>query len=66
MGSVITEGDLSIHHIRLNKDFDKIEFEDIIPLGQRIRDMIFVREQNIVLLVLENTPAVAILKLENI
>ena len=66
MGSIIGEGDLSIHHIRLNKDFDKIEFEDIIPLGQRIRDMIFVREQNIVLLVLENTPAIAILKLKNI
>ena len=66
MGSIITEGDLSIHHIRLNKDFDKIEFEDIIPLDQRIRDMIFVREQNIVLLVLENTPAIAILKLKNI
>jgi len=62
MGSEIAEGDLSIHHIRFNKDFNKIEFEDIIPLDQRVRDMIFIKEQNIIFLVLENTPAVAILK----
>ena len=45
MGSDLAEGDLSVHHIRFNKDFNKVEFEDIIPLGQRIRDMIFIKEQ---------------------
>ena len=62
MGSYISDGDLSIHHIRLNSEFDKIDFEDIIPLRQRIRDLIFLDKQNTVVLILENTPAIAFLK----
>ena len=62
MGSYVSEGDLSIHHIRLNSEFDKIDFEDIIPLRQRVRDLIFLDKQDTVVLILENTPAIAFLK----
>ena len=58
----INEGDMSIHHIRFNKNFDQIIFEDIIPIGERVRDIIFIEEKNIVLMVLESIPAIAILK----
>ena len=56
------EGDQSIHHIRFNENFDKIIFEDIIPIGERIRDMIFTKEKNTVLMSLESIPAIGILK----
>ena len=59
----INEGDRSIHHVRFNKNFDQIIFEDIVPIGERIRDMIFVRKKNIILMVLESIPAIGILKL---
>ena len=65
MGSYLSDGDLSIHHIRINKDFNKIDLEDIIPLKQRVRDLIFLKEQNIVVITLENTPAIAFLKNSN-
>ena len=60
----INEGDQSIHHIRFNENFDKIIFEDVIPIGERIRDMIFIKEKNIVLMVLESIPAIGVLKLK--
>ena len=59
----INEGDRSIHHIRFSKNFDQVIFEDIIPIGERIRDMIFVKEKNIILMVLESVPAIGVLKL---
>ncbi len=60
--SEIDQGDQSIHHIRFNKNFDKIIFEDVIPIGERIRDMIFIKEKNVVLMVLESIPAIGVLK----
>ena len=59
---MINAGALSIHHIRFNENFDQIIFNDVIPIGERIRDMIFIKEKNIVLMVLENTPTIGILK----
>jgi len=61
----IDQGDQSIHHIRFNDNFDKIIFEDVIPIGERIRNIIFVKEKNILLLVLESIPAIGVLKLAN-
>ena len=59
----MNEGDRSIHHIRLNENYDQIIFEDIMPIGERIRDMIFIKEENIVLMLLESIPAIGVLKL---
>ena len=56
-------GARSIHHIRLNENFDQIIFEDVIPIGERIRDMIFIKEKNAVLMVLESIPAIGVLTL---
>ena len=61
----IKDGGRSIHHLRLSENFDKIIFEDVIPIGERIRDLIFVKENNKVLIILENTPSLGILELIN-
>jgi hypothetical protein len=61
----LDEGDQSIHHIRFNENFDQIIFEDIIPIGERIRDMIFIKENNTILMILESIPAIGVLKIIN-
>ena len=65
MKSQIDEGDNSIHHIRFNKNFDQIVFEDVIPVGERIRDIIFIKEKNVSIMILESIPAIGILQLKN-
>ncbi len=62
MGNNIPEGDMSIHHLRFNGDFTKIEFEDKLVVEERIRDLIYVREKNTVFVIVENTPALLLLK----
>ena len=62
MGWSINECGLSIHHLRLNEKYNQILLQDIIPIGERIRDMIFIKEMNKILVVLENTPALAIIE----
>ena len=61
---MIEEGDMSIHHLRFNDNFNKIIFEDIIPIGERIRDLMYVEELNKILIVLENTPILAVLDIK--
>jgi|ETNmetMinimDraft_33_1059910.scaffolds.fasta_scaffold12957_1 hypothetical protein len=63
--SQIDEGDRSIHHIRFNESFDQIIFNDVIPIGERIRDMIYIKENNTVMMVLESIPAIGLLKIAN-
>ena len=61
----IAEGDLSIHHLKLNQDYNQIDLEDIIPIGERIRDMILLKDENKVLLLLESIPAIGVLEIIN-
>tara|TARA_A100001234_G_C12631460_1_gene388384 strand:- start:74 stop:1573 length:1500 start_codon:yes stop_codon:yes gene_type:complete len=60
MGNNILEFDMSIHHLRFDKNFKKIVFEDIIVLNDRVRDM--VQNKNEVLIYLEKAPSLGILK----
>ncbi len=60
----MSEGDQSIHHIRLDKNFSKIINEDVIPIGERIRDIIYLPNKKSYLLVLETVPALGILKIK--
>ena len=43
----------------------KVEIYDIIPIGERIRDLEFLQGSNDILLILESTPAFAILRKKN-
>ena len=48
--------------MKFNDDFSKLIEIDEIIINERIRDMIYVKSKNLIVLVLENTPSVAILK----
>jgi|TARA_Y100000310_G_scaffold249066_1_gene255072 hypothetical protein len=57
----ISEGDCSIHHVRFDKNYNQIIFENIIPIGERIRDMIYIEKLKKIFLFLENTASIGIL-----
>ena len=61
LGNNIPEGDMTIHHLSFNKDFDKILFEDRIVVGERIRDIKFSKDLNNILMITENSPSLSIL-----
>ncbi len=63
MGSNISEGDMSIHHIRLNKENNKIIYNDLIQIGERIRDILIIEEAKKIILFLENSAAIGILEM---
>jgi hypothetical protein len=65
MGTTKEEGDLSIHHIKLDKDFKKILKEDIIVIGERIRDLKYIKDINKIILFIENSPGIAVLSYLN-
>ena len=60
LGWEIEDGDLSIHQIILNSDLTIAEHK-IIPIGERVRDIIYVKELNKILLFLESSGSIAIL-----
>ena len=64
MGNNREEGDLSIHHLKLNKTGTEIIKEDVIFVGERIRDLLYLEKHNAILLFLENSPALGVLKLD--
>ena len=64
MGFDTIEGDLSIHHIRLNNNNDTIIYHQIITLNERIRDIIYIEEINKVILFLENSASIGILNIK--
>ena len=64
MGKKIEEGDLSIHQFILDTDL-KIEQHNIIPVGERVRDMIYIEELNKMLLFLESSGSMGVLEVEN-
>ncbi|MEE3260190.1 MAG: PQQ-dependent sugar dehydrogenase [Pseudomonadota bacterium] len=61
LGYNIEEGDLSIHQIILNPDLTIAE-HNIMPIGERVRDIIYVKELNRILLFLESTGSIGILE----
>ena len=63
MGDSISEGDLSIHHIRLNKENNKIIYSDLIVIGERIRDILIINKSKKIILFLENSAAIGILEM---
>ena len=54
-------GTNSVHELILSKDF-KIEKHDIIPLRSRIRDLIYIKKLNAIVVFLESSGTIGILK----
>ena len=59
LGSKIEEGDFSLHRFKVDDKFNIIDNE-IIPIGERIRD-IFIVNENMFLLTLENSESIGVM-----
>ena len=59
------EGMISLFFFEFDKIKKKIIKSEFIPIKSRVRDMIYVENENIVLLYLENSNALAVLKAKN-
>ena len=64
MGNVPYPGRRSIHHLGFDSIYSKLEYSDIIPIGERIRDIINIENEKKVVMILENSPSLAILEWE--
>lgn len=62
MGGDTREGDLSLHYYELDEDYSKLYYE-VIPIDERVRDMIFVRDKNKIILFLEKSASIAVIEL---
>jgi len=60
----IEEGDMSIHQFILDTDL-KIEQHNIMPVGERVRDMIYIEELNKIFLFLETLGSIGMLEVDN-
>jgi len=61
LGHEVDIGANSIHHIKFSDDFKKIIQEEIIPIDQRIRDLIYIKDINKIILYLESSGSIGIL-----
>jgi len=62
MGNEIKDQDLGIHYIKLNKERKKIINHKFIPLNERVRDIIISKDKKIIVMFLETTSSLAVLK----
>ena len=62
MGNEIAEQDLGLHLIKLDNKRKKIIKHKYIPLNERVRDMVISKNKKILILFLETTSSLAIIK----
>jgi len=62
MGNEIAEQDLGLHFIKLNDKRKKIIKHKYIPLNERVRDMVISKNKKILILFLETTSSLAVIK----
>ncbi len=61
MGSILEEGDLSIHLLNFKDKFSKVESHEIIQLGERVRDIVYIKGINKFICFLETSGTIMIL-----
>ena len=44
--------ELHHHHVKFDDDYKKVIFNDIIYLGERVRDMVYLKDYNKVVMIL--------------
>ena len=62
MGNEIADQDLGLHYIRLNEKRDKIIDHNYFLLNERVRDMVVSKDKKIILIFLESTSSISILR----
>ena len=60
MGNNVSEGDRSLHFISLDQNL-KIQNKKIVELNERVRDIVFDKEENQVIMFLENSASIAVI-----
>ncbi len=61
LGYDLTEGDMSLHIFLANNG--KLIDHNILSLNERVRDLIFINEKNLILLFLESSTSIGLIKL---
>ena len=62
MGNEIVEQDLGLHYIELNDKKEKITKHEYFPLNERVRDMVISKKKDVIILFLETTSSIAVIK----
>ena len=62
MGNEIADQDLGLHYIKLNENRDKVIKHDYFLLNERVRDMVVSKDKNLIVIFLESTSSILILK----
>ena len=62
MGNEIADQDLGLHYIKLNGNRDKVIEHDYFLLNERVRDMVVSKDKKIILIFLESTSSISILR----
>ena len=62
MGNEIADQDLGLHYIKLNENRDKVIKHDYFLLNERVRDMIVSKDKKLIVIFLESTSSISILR----
>ena len=62
MGNEIADQDLGLHYIKLNEKRNKVIEHDYFLLNERVRDMVVSKDKKLIIIFLETTSSISILK----
>ena len=62
MGNEIKDQDLVLHLVELDKSYNKIIKHNYIPINERVRDIIVTKNKEVIVLFLETTSSLLILR----
>ena len=62
MGNEIVDQDLGLHYIKLNKKREKVIDHNYFLLNERVRDMVISKDKKIIIIFLESTSSISILR----
>ena len=64
LGNNLDEGDMSLHHLTFEKNFEKVLNENVLKINQRIRDIKYSNKLNKILLFLETKGSIGVLSVK--
>ena len=62
MGNEIADQDLGLHYIKLNENRNKVIKHDYFLLNERVRDMVVSKDKKLIIIFLESTSSISVLK----
>lgn len=64
MGKEFVDGKQSLHHIVFDSDYKSVKSHTVLPIGERVRDMIYIADKQMIVVFLESLPSLGIITLE--